>query len=350
MDAFNPIAWINGFKKENARVRQHSGRSETNSNRTEDMSNTTTPLLARAGISAGRTKSRGEDPVDVARDWIDQRVKRAAVSGKFAEFGLLTPDIAGVLLERNPENRKVSEPLVGKWAAALLSEDWEDNGETIKIAATGELNDGQHRSLAVVRTGVSMPVVFTFGTTRTSRKTVDVGNKRTAAHMFGMAGVPNAALSASALKMMLNIVDGVHLRTDRSFQELNRALQDHPDILQRTASAKIAARQFRQSAGMFIALHYLFALNHPEKSDGFFDMLAASTAPTQNHPVARLRSRLTDDLGNKAKLPVTEVAALTIKAMQSFVANKPVSILRWISKDSEKGGKIVKAEPFPAVP
>ena len=136
------------------------------------------PAIARLPIFT--QPMTGPETPDDARDaeaWLDRNVARARATGKFCEFFLITPAIAKVLLANNNKNRTLVISGVRKWAEALKSGDWEDNGETIKVADTGELNDGQHRLTAVVETGIPLATFVAFGLSRESRKTVDLHSK-----------------------------------------------------------------------------------------------------------------------------------------------------------------------------
>ena len=295
--------------------------------------------------SPGRNIQRGitEQEYSDALEWYSSSVSRARISGRFAEYITLTPAIAMVLLERNPSNRKLSGDATRYLASALRAGEWEENGEAIIIADTGELNDGQHRCAAVLSAEVNAPVLITFGVRRESRKTVDTGAKRQAGHGLAMYGVTNATKTAAALKFFLNLESGMHINTHRTTKTIERALADHPGILDNAACAQRAAAQFHQSTGMFIALHYMMRTVHgSDKASDFFSSLADGTAPEKNHPVARLRQRLTENLAAKAKLPTTEVAALTIKAWNQYVTGGEIRQLRWRTEGD-------KAELFPKV-
>lgn len=134
-----------------------------------------------------------------AADWLSAMVSRARDDGIFAEVGLLTPALARVLLCLNQNNRRASKVVVEKYARDIVNGAWGLNGQTIVISRDGELNDGQHRCMAVVDADQGVPVVFVFGTDRESRFTLDQGKVRLAGDFLGMNGYTDAiALSAAA--------------------------------------------------------------------------------------------------------------------------------------------------------
>lgn len=274
--------------------------------------------------------------------WLAECLKRMRVKGMFAEFVVITPAMATALLARNPDNRSIVASGVAEWAGTLARGDWKMNGESVVVADTGELNDGQHRLTAVVQTGISLPTLIVFGVTRDSRKTVDTGKKRTSGHVLGMSGVPQAALMAAALKVVINIEKAASINTHRTAQEIERAYREHPDLALYLTEAPKAARFYRQSIGLFVALHYMMAKKSPAKATEFFGMLASNVFPSTEHAAARLAQRLVGDLGAKAKLPIRDVAALTIKAWNAHRKGRTVGSLRWTTEG-------VQREAFPVI-
>jgi hypothetical protein len=272
-----------------------------------------------------------DNPGDAAAEaWLTNNIARASVTGPFADFFTISLPMARALLRRNSTNRAIVATGVKQWSAALRKGDWQVNGEPIIVSDTGELNDGQHRLTAVVLTGIPMPTLIVFGVARDSRKTVDGGHKRTAGHVLGMLGVTH-------MNLRLGTTLGVH----RSTQEIERELAEYPDLaVVRQASYKFA-REFRQSSGTMQALHHMMWRRDPERADRFFQMLADGIGLTERtNPISRLRQRLTENLAGKAKLPQQEVAAITIKAWNSYRLGKSVTQLRWTT-----GGDAPEAFP-----
>ena len=268
-----------------------------------------------------------------AEAWLTRCIARGKAVGYYGEVFTITPPMAEVLLARNPSNRAVVATGVRHWAQALRAGHWEVNGEPIIVAVTGELNDGQHRLTAVVETGISMTTFVVFGVSRDSRKTVDIGKKRTAGHILGMAGVTNAALVASTAKLHINLRCAAHLHVHRSPQEIEREIEMFPDLLTHRGTSYRFARQFHQSTGLMAVLHCMAWRLHAEQADVFFDMLDTGVGLFDKcHPAYVLRKRLMDNLGGKARLPITEVAALTIKAWNAFAQGRQVRALRWIAE------------------
>lgn len=100
----------------------------------------------------------------------------------------ITPEVARSILEKNEENRKVSPTKAAQFASDMTEGRWAFNGESIVIADDGSLNDGQHRLVAVVTSGVAIDSVVAYGVPRETRFTVDQGLSRSAAAVYAMKG------------------------------------------------------------------------------------------------------------------------------------------------------------------
>ncbi len=274
--------------------------------------------------------------------WLEAQLARMCYSGKFAEFVTVTPEMAAALLMKNPNNRHIVSGGVKEWANALKRGEWKQNGEPIIVSDSGELNDGQHRLTAVVETGISMPTLVVFGVERDSRKTVDTGRKRTVGHVLGMAGVTNSALVAATIRSLINFEKKAHIATHRTGAEVEEYYLNNTEVHDSLAIGRAAATPYHQPHGMICALHYMMHKRNPGRAYEFFKMLSDGIVPNINHPAARLRVRLLDNVAAKNKLKRMEIAALIIKAWNLYCEDKTVKNLSWRS-----GGDA--PEPFPIV-
>lgn len=73
------------------------------------------------------------------------------------EFVIVTPQDATRILARNEGNRKLRNAVVGKYTAIIAAGNWQLSPQPIIIADTGRVLDGQHRLVAVERSGVALP-------------------------------------------------------------------------------------------------------------------------------------------------------------------------------------------------
>ena len=141
-----------------------------------------------------------EVQVDRELSWLAERVKKGQ-AGVYAEVATITPAIANRLLEQNLDNRPVRPSRIEEISSDILASRWELNGEAIKVAKNGELNDGQHRLHAIVKANKPVQSMVIFGLQRNSRLTVDMGAQRTTGDFLGMEGAKYANVVASAAKL-----------------------------------------------------------------------------------------------------------------------------------------------------
>lgn len=146
-----------------------------------------TPQLARSNATVG---NRG-DGIDRARQhaaqWLKSNLDRAQHEIHSGEH-IITPEMAELLLKKNPDNRNIKKVRVVEIRADLEAGRYVLNGEPIIVSRDGLLNDGQHRLLACVESGVAFRSLVVFGVTRSSRLTLDQGGARTVADYLDMAG------------------------------------------------------------------------------------------------------------------------------------------------------------------
>ena len=269
-----------------------------------------------AGSAAPRVNTAPTElQLVAARIWLDARVEEAKQLGEpYAMTVLVTPAIATVLLERNHGNRKVSTHYVRRRTADIRNGTWQNNGQPIIVADTGELNDGQHRLLAIIAAGVAVKCSVSFGTTRESRKTNDLTMPRGAHHRLQMLGEVDTERLSAGLKALCNLTAGTLINTHRNGDEIEDCLYRNPDIRKSVGFGVRAARVYGQSSGPFTALHYQFARVSREDADRFFIALTTGVSDGKRTAVSQLRARLIDNMRTKAKLAPQEVAALIVKA------------------------------------
>ncbi|MBW6531911.1 hypothetical protein KZ820_14310 [Sphingomonas sp. RRHST34] len=114
-----------------------------------------------------------------------------------------SPPLAKALLDLNGGNRSVRTTKVAQYAADMAAKQWTLNGEPIIISKDGQLNDGQHRCLAIIDANTTVQLALMFGIERETRLTVDQGSARSAGDFLAMEGVVNASAVAAIARMVL---------------------------------------------------------------------------------------------------------------------------------------------------
>ena len=114
---------------------------------------------------------------------------------------LITPEKAEKILKKNlPYNRKVSDRVVELYARDMKEGRWnEDCPTTISISSKGYLIDGQHRLLAVIRSGVPILFVVAADVSEDAFEYIDNGKKREAWQFMEGSQVKNRQAMAKFL-------------------------------------------------------------------------------------------------------------------------------------------------------
>ncbi len=99
----------------------------------------------------------------------------------------VTPTIAKEFLLHNKHNRALSQRCINKYAADMRAGEWRLTGETIAFYENGDLKDGQHRLSAVLKAGISVPMIVVRGIDDRV-KMHDLGHKRSTRDIMSLEG------------------------------------------------------------------------------------------------------------------------------------------------------------------
>lgn len=242
------------------------------------------PLFSTANVGEARR----------ARSWFDDRVRRAKNGDHISEVVSLTPALAELLLERNPNNRSIRERKVDEYKADIAAGNWSLNGETIKISTDGLLNDGQHRCRAVIAAATPIKTAIVFGLPRDSRMTVDQGAVRTAGNYLGMDGVANGNVVAAVASLLWQhevhgkITDGSSRRPTRA--QVRETTHRHPGIVDSVNA--VPNGRVAGSKSILVFCHYLIARHARHQANEFISRLCLGAGLPEDDPVYQCRERL----------------------------------------------------------
>jgi hypothetical protein len=252
------------------------------------------------------------------------------------EFQEIGPDEAAVLLEHNSSNRSISANHVARLAGAMQRGEWQFNGDSIKLNGTGRLLDGQHRLLAVIKSGTRHSFLVVEGLSAETQETVDVGRNRTFSDMLALRGEQNTNALATVCRAMWafertgvpSLRGGEQTPTP---QQLFDVLSRHPEI---RVSVREAPRNCPGlTRGQASVLHYLFSRVDQEDADVFLKQLATGDGIGSGSPVYALRERLLRDAlpGSRAATPLQAIVklAFAIRAFNGWRGGDTVTKFQW---------------------
>lgn len=279
------------------------------------------------------------------------RVKKTKVPGVSVELVEMTPELAFELLERNENNRRVKKRAIAEYVHALKSGDWQFNGDPVRVAADGQLLDGQHRLMALVEAGFTVPMVLVEGVTPETQMTMDVGTKRSYADHLKMRGEKNAAALAAIVRgyALYQRSEGRQRwepgETRLSMSELERTLLRNPLLKESQREAhRLYMSGFKASQVATGVAHYVLTQLDGPDALFFFERIETGSelfpdGPTQ--PILKLREYIATRKIHEVRSSHVTLAAI-LKTWNAFRAGTRMS-----NPEPRFGGRNPEAFPWP---
>lgn len=198
---------------------------------------------------------------------------------------MVTPDRARELLALNTGNRPVREKWVVDIAEDMKDGEWDFTAAPLRVNSNNVFDDGQHRLLGIIRTGIPQPMLIAYNLTPESGDNVDQLAARTVSNILHRRGTElsnSVTVAAMALLLFAPGNRGIKKRKIANYVE------EHEEDLSRWGRwAHIAARHsskvaigptthhLLQAAPLgALAVHLTWADVHPDFILEFFNGLA----------------------------------------------------------------------------
>lgn len=272
--------------------------------------------------------------VDATWDEISAFATTAAAQQRrpITEVVAITPTMAADILKNNQDNRAITKSKVESYASDMLAGRFIGlNGETIKIAAGGELNDGQHRLMAILKSGVTLETLVTFGLERDSRMTLDQGKVKSPGDYLGMSGLKNSHKLAAIAHVIYCFENGklpsAHGATEYlgggnvTKSELLAFTSERLDKIQQATEATFGhmarslATETRLAAAFYIINQASVASDDVAY---FFDRLLDGAQIAADSPILICRNRLIAEKSSKRRVPVARFLEIVIKGWNYY--------------------------------
>lgn len=247
----------------------------------------------------------------------------------------LTPEKATELLEHNQLNRPLSDQHVKRIAAQIISGKWRFNGDTIKIASTGDVLDGQHRLWAVIEAKKAVDTVLVRGIDREAFSTIDTLRKpRSGSDVIALSGHPrHRQITAMALtwllrwqKKCLEDYKAPQHRIENS--DIEQAFADNAGILRAVEEAQ--KLRGLANASLLAFFYYVLTNRNPDLAERLLTTLHNPAGVALSDPFFRLRSYFTNNT-ERRKEPLITIA-LMIKAANAAHLEQKMQTLSWKSQ------------------
>lgn len=264
-----------------------------------------------AEVNAVPPKPLGS-PTEISRmkAWLDERITKSKKS-PLVEIVTLTPVLASLLLERNPLNRPISKSGRSEIRQDIANGRHVFNGESIIVSDAGTLNDGQHRCMTVIDTGVPIQTVIVFGPKEDTRFTVDSGRSKSVSNFLSMKGRKYTHILGAASGYILQWKQLGALYSHGQARPTKQAILDAADRFKGLdASVEFAATGMKTVRNMAVLsfCHYAFwKASTRENADYFIGKLIDGDGLKKGDPALYCRNRLIGmgrgvDAGTRAEL------------------------------------------------
>jgi hypothetical protein len=251
---------------------------------------------------------------------------------------VVTPEMAKEWLQKNTRNRNISQRKVDSYAVDMKNGNWHEHHQGIAFYFNGEVADGQHRLEAIVKSGVSVLLMVTFGIPIESAIGIDVHRARKTDDVLRITG-QSAWIGkdeSAIIKMIMTAGNQANNAPSPSvvaeFGERNReAIEFAGTGLSRSQVRYITAAPIRS------AIACAYHAHGPDELRRFHGVLVSGIMNSPDDAAAiRLRERMLIDgpmlgHGSSARLKAMKLAMRAIKAF----FNK------------EQIGKLVEPQGFP---
>lgn len=241
--------------------------------------------------------------------WLADRIRRSQWA-IISERVDLTPELAMMLMEINPDNRSINQRRVSIYASDMTAGRWAMNGEAVVVSRDGNLNDGQHRCAAVIASSVTVPTMITFGVNRETRLTTNQGVGKGAGDYLSMQGVRHANIHAAIARLLVAYEHSGGTTTE-GMRASNAAVLERGKDPEIASAADFAAEAYRKmsaflSSGPIGFCFYIANKKNPELAAEYFGDLMNGANLTLGDPALSVRNRLMT-LGKIGRGPKIEV-------------------------------------------
>ena len=257
---------------------------------------------------------------------------------QITEKVLVSPYLASKLLEKNIDNRAVKQSVVDSYADEMANGNWrEDTFEFIKISKEGNLLDGQHRLLAVVKSQTSIKFQIAYGLPDDVFQVLDTGSVRSSKDVFTIKKIDNAnAITSSIKSYIVNKRGYGHYRDSNAKLKITNTIileeyEKRPEFWQEVATFSLKGyRNFSHvlsisTIGSFYSHFYDFS---PEQARDFVSQLCTGENIT-NSTIITLRNLLIKDKISSKKISSDDKFNLIIKSWNAFRLGKNYRVLKF---------------------
>lgn len=243
-----------------------------------------------------------------------------------AYFKEIDAETASHLLTRNKLNRRLDPARVSRYVSDMKNGYWCMNGDAIRFDEEGNLADGQHRLVAVVKSDTKQTFIIIENVHNESKRTIDTGKSRTGSDvlsMFANVGVRDSGVISSAICKLICYEKGLAIGySGASTQYLSNAsieeyFKKNSDLITTSLdfiNSIIDSHALVLSRAESLFLHVIFSRIDAEKANVFMKKIITGIGVEEDTNEALLRSILTKRALKTVKVSSSDMAYTIIKA------------------------------------
>ena len=197
------------------------------------------------------------------------------------------------------ENRSLTNSKIKRYHRVMEDARWKKTHQGMMFDTTGRLRDGQHRLGAMIRYGKPLQFWVCFGCDPESFDAVDQGEKRTAADLLSIDKIPNSALTAATVNMLLRIQEGEPVNDSQEILEEARDLRERNGTLDLSVRmAGTVRKSIKPARPSAMALSHYWITEHSKSNadrlPAFWDNLSSGADLRPRDARLKLRELLND--------------------------------------------------------
>lgn len=211
---------------------------------------------------------------------------------KFAIVNV-TPELAQSWLAMNTNNRPVSVRRVNDYAKDMAAGNWELTHQGVAISVDNVIADGQHRLLAIVKSGITVPMLVTLDLPTKAIIAVDRGYARSISAAINMAYEGTEWITPQVAAITRWVYDYDRSSNSTSSEILQAATEVQSSLMYAIAQTKGAAAGIRRApvVGTIALLHH-YNTNTDRLDDFCRKLVTGVVGGAADSAVLRLREWL----------------------------------------------------------
>ena len=256
-----------------------------------------------------------------------------------AKVIFVTRDIAQRWLNRNTRNRKVNQRKLRKYVRDMAAGNWHFTGDSMKFAPDGTLLDGQHRLLAIVETGATIPVLVVQNILDEAQKHMDTGAARTAADALSIRGEQHSSILAAAARLALGMAAELPDpgKYDPTHAEIEKFVDENPSIHEAAQFASSVARRTDCPPALVAYSYWRMAQVDRADAASFWVAAADKVGLTAGDPVIAMTNRFAESRRNRERMSKRAYLSVIFRCWNYRRAGRP---LRVAKVNSPTGGLV----------